>query len=182
MPAKRLKQGQSAPEFETNDIQGNPANPRSASEFILLSFFRYASCPLCNLGVRELINRHDELRKNNIKVLAVFQSPREKVLHYVGKQHPPFQIIPDPEKRLYKMYAVESSWLGFFKAWSVGINKVVKAVIGNGFLPGSVENELHRIPADFVIDNNGVLVSVYYGSDIGDHIPIAHLLNLAKSH
>ena len=142
----------------------------------MLSFFRYASCPLCNLRIQELIREYDRLTFNGLLVLAVFQSPAERIVHYVGRQLPPFAIIPDPELKLYRAYGVESSWGGFFRAWTLGLPKVVQSVLGKGFLPGSVEGDLNRIPADFVIGPEGELIDVYYGQDIGDHMPLSRVM------
>ncbi|MEW8237222.1 MAG: hypothetical protein AB2727_03435 [Candidatus Thiodiazotropha taylori] len=72
---------------------------------------------------------------------------------------------------------MESSWRGFARAWTLGIPKVYRAVVANGFLPGSMENEIHRLPADFLIDQSGQLIDVYYGRDIGDHIPLERLFS-----
>jgi len=175
----RLQAGESAPLFRVEDWQGETIDlQRRGKKRILLSFFRYASCPLCNLRIGQLINRHEQLTKSGVEVIAVFQSPPQRIRRYVGQQRPPFTIIPDPHRRLYRLYRVESSWKGFFRAWTIGIGKVFSAVIGNGFLPGTVEGELHRIPADFVIDSDGQLIEAYYGKDIGDHLPMDRILGL----
>jgi peroxiredoxin len=169
----RLKAGENAPAFQTLDWQDNPIEPFGTHPGVtLLSFFRYASCPLCNLRVRELITNHDRFVENGMRILAVFQSPVERISHYVGTQSPPFPLVPDPDLKLYRLYGVESSWRGFVRAWSLGIPQVFKAVVANGFLPGTVENQINRVPADFLIAPDGRLIDVYYGRDIGDHIPL----------
>jgi peroxiredoxin len=134
--------------------------------------------------VQELIREYDRLSSNGV-VVAVFQSPAERIAHYIERQAPPFKIIPDPELRLYSAYGVESSWRGFFRAWTFGLPRVSQAVLGNGFLPGSVEGNLNRIPADFVIGPEGRLADVYYGEDIGDHMPfsrVMHALDQGAAH
>ncbi|MCG8027798.1 MAG: AhpC/TSA family protein [Candidatus Thiodiazotropha taylori] len=178
MKLTRLKPGGRAPAFRTHDWQGNPIEPfGSHPGMTLLSFYRYASCPLCNLRIRGLITNHQQFLESGIRILAVFQSPLERIAHYVGTQSPPFPLIPDPDLKLYRLYGVESSWRGFARAWTLGIPQVYRAVVANGFLPGSMENEIHRLPADFLIDRNGRLIDVYYGRDIGDHIPLKQLFS-----
>jgi hypothetical protein len=133
------------------------------------------------LRVRELIRQYDELRKRRVKVLTVFQSPSDKIARYVGRQEPPFPLIPDPHLTLYRLYGVETSWLGFFRAWTFGIADIGRAVLGNRFLPGTVENEINRIPADFLIGPDSRLAIAYYGKDIGDHLPLDRVFdNLAS--
>ncbi len=41
-----------------------------------------------------------------------------------------------------------------------------------GFLPGKMEGEKAMIPADFLIGPDLIAEKVYYGNDIGDHMPI----------
>lgn len=181
MKQGRLKPGEIAPAFQTRDWQNNPIEPFGTHPGLtLLSFFRYASCPLCNLRVRELITKHEEFVENGTRILAIFQSPAERIAHYVGTQSPPFPLIPDPDLTLYRLYGVESSWRGFAHAWTLGISQVFKAVVANGFLPGTMENDIHRVPADFLITPAGNLIDVYYGRDIGDHMSLDQIFSLAQ--
>ena len=96
----RLKPGKPAPPFEAWDISGTqPINlQRYRGRYVLLSFYRYASCPLCNLRVHELMQRHADWQARGLDMLAVFQSPVGKIRQYVGAQQTPFPLIPDPEQ------------------------------------------------------------------------------------
>lgn len=179
---KRLCEGEQAPLFTTTDWKGRDIDfTHTGGQATLLCFFRYASCPLCNLRIRDLIRQNDQLKERRVRVLAVFQSPSEKLARYVGRQQPPFPLIPDPYLVFYRLYGVETSWLGFFRAWTFGIADVGRAVLGNRFLPGTVENEINRIPADFLISPDGHLAIAYYGKDIGDHVPLEQVFDKAAS-
>ena len=58
----RLTFGDTAPAFETTSIDGRPIRLDDfRGQKLLLAFFRYASCPLCNLRISELIRHHTEL-------------------------------------------------------------------------------------------------------------------------
>ena len=176
----RLKEKQSAPSFWARDTQGKLFDTNTPREKpLMLAFFRYASCPLCNLRVHELI-KHYEQFKEKIEIVLIFQSPKEKIAQYVGRQDIPYRILPDPDKRLYRLYGVESSWIGFAKAWTLEIKRVFEAVIKNGYLPGTVEGEIHRIPADFIINKENKILKAFYGKDIGDHLPIEEIEALTK--
>ncbi len=178
----RLNNTTNAPTFKKQDLNGTDfdlSSPRN--KLILLAFFRYASCPLCNLRVHELIQHHNTLKKD-LEIIAVFQSPPDKIRQYVGKQKIPFKVLPDPERILYHLYGVESSWLGFAKAWTVKIMQVFSAVLKHQFLPGSFEGEIHRIPADFIIGTDNRIIEAYYGSHIGDHLPLTDIYQLIGKH
>ena len=111
------------------------------------------------------------LFKDKLEIIAVFQSPADIIQEYLCQQTVPFRIIPDPKRRLYNLYRVESSWLGFIRSWSIGIDQVYEAVIKHRFLPGSIQGEFNRIPADFLIDKDNRILNAYYGKDIRDNLP-----------
>ncbi|MCU7833930.1 MAG: redoxin domain-containing protein [gamma proteobacterium symbiont of Taylorina sp.] len=178
----RLKSNELAPTFSATSLNGKDFNlSKPRNKLLLLAFFRYASCPLCNLRIHELIENYHAV-KDNLDIIAVFQSPAEKINQYVGKQSISFYVLPDPDKKLYCLYGVESSWFGFAKAWTIKISQVFDAVLKHRYLPGSVEGELNRIPADFIIGIDNKIIRAYYGNDIGDHLPLAEIHQLVKSY
>ncbi|MBU1307608.1 MAG: redoxin domain-containing protein [Alphaproteobacteria bacterium] len=166
----RLTEGQLAPDLETVDLFGAPVSLTALrGRKVLLSFYRYASCPLCNLRVHNMIGRHAAWSAQGLDVLAVFQSSAADIGKHVGRQDAPFPIVPDGSMRHYKRYGVETSWLGFLKA---GLRPdILMKAFAQGYLPAMFNGPLNRVPADFLIDENGRLVRCYYGADVGDHLP-----------
>ena len=177
--AGKLMPGSAAPVFTVLDMGGSQIDLRNyLGRHVLLSFYRYASCPLCNLRVHDLARKQLDWHARGLDMLAVFQSPADKMMRYVGNQHAPFPLIPDPDEQLYLLYGVGHSWGGFLKAWATRLPEIGRSVVGKGFLPGSVENGIHRIPADFIIDPLGRIGVAYYGRDIGDHLPVERIERL----
>jgi len=176
---KKIKELDKAPEFTLKDINDKEIDLKTyKGKFVLLSFYRYASCPLCNLRVHESIKMNKS--KDDLNFIAVFQSPKEKISHYVGKQKLTFPLIANPEKTLYSLYGVEPSWLGFFKAWIFQWPRIIDSVIKKGFLPGSMENGAHQLPADFLIGPKGEILIAYYGTDISEHVSFEAVLKVIK--
>ncbi|MFZ5697124.1 MAG: redoxin domain-containing protein [Pseudomonadota bacterium] len=66
---------------------------------VWLAFFRYAGCPLCNLRVHQMIQRHDAWERQGLKIVASFQAPVEEVAANVGEQNAPFPIVCDRTRR-----------------------------------------------------------------------------------
>jgi thioredoxin-dependent peroxiredoxin len=166
----RVSVGQNAIAFEEKDIFGNTVSFNSSlNSKVMLSFFRYASCPLCNLRINHLIRHYEKLSRAGLKVIAVFQSPVESITQYVGKQDAPFPIIADPEQNLYKRYGVTGSMLGMLRT-SFRVKELSQS-FGMGYLPGKIEGTFAMIPADFLINNEFVVERAFYGKDIGDHLP-----------
>jgi peroxiredoxin Q/BCP len=105
-----LERGQAAPLFATFDMYDNPiVLKKFRGHKVLLSFFRYASCPLCNLRVKQIMDLFPKFEKHDLQILAVFHSSKQNMLKNVGTMEPPFPLIPDPEAQLYKLYSVETS-------------------------------------------------------------------------
>ncbi len=164
----RLAEGTAAPDFETKDSQGERLKLSEVPGKKWLAFFRYASCPLCNLQVNKILRRHDELKAKGLTVIAVFQSTAASMAESVGKQAPPFALVPDPEEKLYALYGVEASLGAFLSPRNAG--RMAKA-LAKGFMPGKKEGTATRVPADFLIDGEQKIKKAFYGEVIADHIP-----------
>lgn len=168
----RLQIGQAAPNFSLPDTHGQTiCLDDYRGRFLLLSFYRYASCPFCNLRVHALIQRQAEFETSDLALIAVFQSPRARIQQHVGTQRPPFPILADPDLRLYRAYQVETSLRALVVGATRGMGKALRAM-RLGFLPGSIQGSMMRVPADFLIDPQGQIAIAYYGQDVSDHLPI----------
>jgi peroxiredoxin len=161
--------GDIAPDFEAPVLGGGLISLASLrGRKVWLAFFRYASCPLCNLRVHRMIERHPVLERHGLAVVAVFQSPLERLERHVGRQRPPFPLASDPSESLYRLYGVGASVSG------LAAPRVMAGLVQaarEGFRAGRPDGTLSRIPADFLIDEEGRVVDAFHGRDIGDHIP-----------
>lgn len=60
-----------------------------AGKRFMLSFFRFAACPFCNLRVHELVSRFAELG-GDFSIVAVFDSPLDNLQRHAGRHRAPF--------------------------------------------------------------------------------------------
>ena len=168
----RLQPGDPARHFEVQDIFDKRIRLSDyEGRKLMLSFYRYASCPLCNLRIHQLIGRYAEFQSRGLDMLAFFQSPRASIQKYVGRRDAPFAIVADPDRTVYRQYGVESSWMGFFMAGITKLPHLLKAT-AKGFLPGKMEGDTALVPADFLIGPDLHIETAFYGADIGDHLPM----------
>lgn len=168
---KRLSCGEKAPDFEEKSYLGQEiklSNYKGSK--ILVSFFRGASCPFCNMRVRELIRNYESFTKNGLNVVCFFNSSLEEIALYAGKQNAPFPIVPDPDGRIYKLYEIQSSHSGMWRAMGKPL-KMLK-MMTSGFFNTKSLSEEPVIPADFLVDEAGLIYIAHYGKDFGDHIPL----------
>ncbi len=148
------------PTFDTRSLTDKP---------FMLSFFRFAACPFCNLRVHELVERFDEFG-NDFTIVAVFDSPLDDLVRHTAKHRAPFPILADESNRYYKKYSIEHSARGMLTGMIFRMPTLVKAML-KGYLPTTVKGSLTTMPADFLVDKEGVIQVAHYGNDEGDHLP-----------
>lgn len=165
-----IQEGQVAPAFAGTTYKGEAIDLSAfKGKKVWLGFYRWASCPLCNLRVSELIERYAEFEKAGIQHISVFQSPAENIQKYVGSQQPPFPIIADPDMQLYGTYGVQTSFLAML--YPRVTLRAIQAML-SGFMTLNLgEGPKARVPADFLVDPEGLVWKAYYGKAISDHIP-----------
>jgi peroxiredoxin len=170
----QLAAGVAAPLFSAEDIFGSVIDlQRYQGHPVLLSFFRNAACALCNLQVHQLIEKYPQYHGQGLDIIAVFEAPRENLLLYVGKQDAPFPIIGDPTASLYDLYGVETSAEKANASMQSPLTQgrvQAAAAIGYALTPEEGSN-FFRMPADFLIDSQGIIRLAFYSQVIGEHLP-----------
>lgn len=170
-----------APLFATNDIYDRPfALNMFTGRGILLSFYRSAVCPLCNLRFLYLLDNYPFYQKHGLAVVAIFESPAPVVRSYLDQRRPTFPTIGDPSDTIYGLYGVGRSWLGTARARltrgamyreaakrNLGGN-TFKQVFGAG-------RGVNRMPADFLIGPDQRIRTTYYGRDAGDFLSFGQI-------
>jgi peroxiredoxin Q/BCP len=177
----RLKAGDLAPAFAAIDLYGRRVSPVDyMGRILLLSFYRSAVCPLCNVRLSLLISRYDEYQQYGIHVLSVFESSPAYLHYYLDRQHPPFPVVSDPERISYTLYGLETSFFGAVKArltrWSTYREAARKRLGGNPFFNiVHMDGKFGRLPADFIIGPDMRVRFAYYGHDAGDFAMFSQL-------
>lgn len=179
---KRLTPGTAAPDFHVTTVQGKEVNLSDyRGRRLLLSFYRFATCPFCNLRVHRLLQKRAAYQARNLELLAVFPSREELLLQYVSRQDERLPIISDPERRLYQAYGIETSIAGILRALPLRLADAALAM-SKGFPHGEIDADKTTIPADFLIDEAGILRVPYYGRDIADHLPLDRIESYLAAH
>lgn len=170
----RLQPGRAAPDFAVRDMLDRPVELAAyRGQKLLLSFFRYAGCPLCQLRIGQLLGRFPAWRDQGLQVLAVFQSSAAVLRESAAEQVIPFPLIPDPERNLYRQYGLEHSWWGLIRgllSW-----QFVQSLRGSGWRGRRREGSATQLPADFLIGPDQRIQLAYYGTAIGDHVPLPQI-------
>ncbi|MEN8132894.1 MAG: peroxiredoxin-like family protein [Pseudomonadota bacterium] len=147
--------------FDLDSLKGKP---------FMLSFFRFASCPFCNLRMHELVTRLDELPEE-FTIVAVFDSPLDNLQRHAGKHQATFPVLADTDNRYYKLYGIRHSVIGVLKGMLLRMPRLLYAMLMKGYVPLTIKGSMTTMPADFLIDNQGTIRVAHYGKDEGDHLP-----------
>jgi thioredoxin-dependent peroxiredoxin len=169
----RLESGDKAVPFSAETIQGEKISlERFAGKPLLLMFYRYASCPMCNLRLRDFAQQYPRLRGRGLEVVAFFHSPARSIRRNAGKQNYPFPLVADPQFNVYRSYGVETSWLRFFLSMFLPSFYVdwIRSM-RYGFW-GGIDWQMGKMPADFLIGPDGRILKAHYGREMGDHMAV----------
>jgi peroxiredoxin len=91
----------------------------------------------------------------------------------------PFEMLADPQKKIFHSYGVQSSLSGMF-AWGVmrDYSLAMKAGLPSGML--SSDGGIKGHPADFIIDKDGRIAYVHYGRNYRDSLSVDQVVTIAR--
>jgi len=168
----KLLPNQPAPAFSTTDIFGRKVNLSALrGRKVYLAFERNAGCPVCTLRTHQLLKESAYFAKQNTTVILVFESPAEKLREHVGIDTP-FYFVADPQNQLYHQYGVERSLVKIMRGLLHGLIDKVNEGKRLYSKPTKQDGHSDRVPAEFIIHEDGTLATVHYSRFLGDHLPI----------
>lgn len=172
----KIKEGQTAPGFTLKEVNGATINLADyKGKKILLTFYRNVGCPVCNLRFHEIQEQAGYFKSKNLVVLAIYESSAENMKKYLEGEDPYAIMVPNPEQDLYRLYSIDKS-----------TGKIVKGLFRGAIRKANEGKKLsgpklkqdgngNTIGADFLIDENGIIKTAYYGSFLGDHLPVERI-------
>jgi peroxiredoxin len=179
-PRARLVPGTPVPLVDLVTVTGAPVPAPAPGQVVHLQFRRFAGCPVCNLHLRSFARRHDELVAAGVREVAIFHSTGGELLRHAGDL--PFALVADPDKALYRRFAVEASpralldpraWLPILRAIAHGLGVVVR---GGPLAPLRPAGGRLGLPADFLVGDDGRLIAAHYGQHVDDHWSVDQVL------
>jgi peroxiredoxin len=139
---------------------------------------RYAGCPICSLHLRSFSRRKDDLERAGIREVVVFHSSAGEL----RKVHTdlPFDLVPDPERRLYRALGVTTSPRALLDPRGL-FAAARAAVLGASANPtaGMSDGSL-GLPADFLVAPDGIVRALKYGVYADDQWSVDEVLALAE--
>ena len=143
---KHLKIGDKAPDFKTEDQNGNPMNLSDFSgSKVILYFYPKDSTPGCTAQACNLRDNYGSLLKKGYKVLGVSADSAKKHQNFITKNELPFPLLMDEDKTIIQDYGV----------W------------GEKKFMGKIYDGIHR--TTFIIDENGMIEDIIEKVKTKDH-------------
>jgi peroxiredoxin len=175
----RLLVGQKAPQFDVVDVDGRRITLEDyRGVFLLLSFYRFAGCPICNVRMWQLAQKAAAYRTHGLHLLACIDSVVERVDRELDRAVYPFPLIAGLGGDLCEKYGVESSVPRAVKGLLRRPGALLQARNRNfsSWIPRrNIDGRFGRLPADFLIDPGGRILLAFYGQDLGDFLPGAQV-------
>jgi len=175
------KVGEKIAELNLPSIDGTQFNlERVQGQRYMISFMRFAACPFCQLRIHQLQSRWQEFDEN-FTVLAVFDSSLKNLQKHAEKHKAPFFILADESGTYYQQFAIKHSVLGMLKGMILKMPTLLYAMFVKRYFPSSINGSMTTLPADFLVDEKGVIVTIYHGKDSGDHLPFEQLKGFSSA-
>ncbi len=166
--------------LEPVTIQGEPVQIPDPDRLVHLQFRRYAGCPICNMHMRSISQRHEEIRAAGIREVVVFHSSAQTMLKFQGEL--PFAVIADPDKKLYAEFGVKSSLKAVLNPRAPLAGFRARSVVNSPLSAMGIGEKHLGLPADFLIAPDGRVLAAKHGEYAGDQWSVDELLGLAKLH
>ncbi len=174
----KLRIGDRAPAAVLEALDGSRLDCSRPGGPVVVSFTRYAGCPVCQLHVARIAAAMPEFRARSCGVWMVFQSTPARLQAAMAEWQPGFAAVADPTARLYDAFGAAASLAGYVHPRS--LLALGRATVA-GKRHGRFEGRETQMPADFVLDHAGGIILAHQGRDVGDDTPVAALLAAVDS-
>lgn len=169
-----LQIGDVAPDFELDGTEGNKYKLSSfRGRRVLLSFFRFAAWPLCQYNVDRMKQQADTLARADIVMICIFRSTPENITLFASSKMATGNIaLSDKKGTVYSAFQLKKTTAAEFFAGSIDFAKNMKKYKPYMSLSGWKDSPQPRqLPADFMIDEKGVIVDLFRAKKPQDHMP-----------
>lgn len=147
------------------------------AEKTVLLFLRYIGCTVCNLAILEIRDKYEELRAKGTEVYVVLQSEEDVLKEEIKDANIPFEIILDPEMKLYEKFSLEIAESVEAMLGGNTMDRIAKAK-EMGLEHGKYEGNEQQLPATFVLDKEGNVTYAKYGTHVTDTMSVEEMLAL----
>jgi peroxiredoxin len=155
-----LGAGARAPRFTLRSATGNQVTLDAllAEGPVVLTFYRGAWCPYCNLALRALQQHHDAIRNRGARLVAVSPQVPDESLSLTEKHDLAFEILSDIGSDTAKQYGIafdlSDELAALYDRWGFDLQRV-----------NAGHARTLPLPATYVIDRTGIIRWAFVDTD-----------------
>lgn len=172
MPEPGLKPGSEAPDFNLPDAFGKTVRLTELLESgpVILTFYRGAWCPYCNLQLHALNESLPLFRKHGAQLVAVTPQTPDRSRGQIEKDAYPFHVLSDLDNRVMQAYNLyfevpEALRMLYIEDFDLDIAEYNGE--GRYGLP---------VPGTFVIDTQGIVRAAFADTDYRKRMEPAEII------
>ncbi len=172
MPNAGLKIGEKAPDFSLKNPKGKTVKLSAILKNgpVILTFYRGAWCPYCNLQMHQLTESLPQFKKYGASIVAITPQTPDKSEAQFKKDGYPFEVLSDLDYSVIKSYKL---------FWEVPpeMDASYKHAFGLDIASFNGKGRLGLpIPGTLVIDKGGVIRSAFADTDYKKRMEPADIL------
>ena len=175
MPSPGLKLGEKAPDFTLKNAFGQKVKLSTALKNgpVILSFYRGAWCPYCNLQLHTLHKSMPHFKKYGAQLILVTPQTPDKSKGQIEKDKYTFEVLSDLDSKVMKQYKL------FYKLDSELVRVYKKLGLDVESFNGKGRNVL-PIAGTFVIDKKGIIRAVHADVDYKKRMEPQEIIDALK--
>ncbi len=165
----KLNVGEKMPDFSSVtvfDAEAKALSKRVGDGKTAIVFLRYYGCTLCQYDIHLYSENYKDIVGSHGKLFVVLQSKSETIKKTVSENDLPFEIICDPDEKLYKEFEINPAKSMQELGGPEVVAKVAKAKAL--FSHGEYEGEELQLPAAFVVEPDLTITYARYGKNGAD--------------
>jgi peroxiredoxin len=170
-----LKTGDRCPDFSLNNGRGESITSREllSNGPLIISFYRGAWCPYCNLEIKALAQSLAEIRAQGAELVAISPQTPEKAEQQSTELKLDFEVLSDSDNALARrfglVFTLPAALRPVYQAWQIDIPAH----------NGDQRFEL-PVPATYVVDREGLIRYHFVDSDYSRRLEPASIIEQLK--
>lgn len=175
MPSPGLKVGEKAPDFTLKNAFGKNIKLSSVLKNgpVILSFYRGAWCPYCNLQLHTLHKSMPHFKKYGAQLILVTPQTPDKSREQIKKDKYTFEVLSDLESKVMKQYKL------FYKLDAELVRVYKKLGLDIESFNGKGRNVL-PVAGTYIIDKKSIIRAVYADLDYKNRMEPQAIIDALK--
>jgi len=129
--------------------------------------------------VAQLCQQQEELKRLNTEVVLISFGQQEEAREWLQEVCSSFEMLLDPERRVYRSYKLKHSWLS---SWNLKtLVYYVRALLGGREWRGIIGDSA-QLGGDFIISRDGMFLLKHPSKEATDRPKVSDILSILREY